>query len=237
LKQSTINEKTNWIAKYNNFIKNLREFPANSKIIMVLRHSHREKTNDWSKFADIKLTELGHETAINFGKQLPNDRPIRIYHSFIERCKETAEDILKGFKSISGNGELIGPLNELFDIGVKSKAFLKEFVKYQNEKFIFRWAAGLFSPKLIAPLQEYSQKAANVIWKGLELAPNRCIDIHVTHDLMLLSLRFGWFGLPPTEEWVDFLSGFAFTIRGSKIRLLDIENFKIIETPYWWKSQ
>ena len=43
------------------------------------------------------------------------------------------------------------------------------------------------------------------------------IDIHVTHDLHLLALRLGWFGIPPNKKWISYLGGFAFSIEFTAI--------------------
>ncbi|KKM16189.1 hypothetical protein LCGC14_1688390, partial [marine sediment metagenome] len=62
------------------------------------------------------------------------------------------------------------------------------------------------------------------------------LNIFVTHDLNLMALRFGWFGLPP-ERWVKFLGGFAFAFHEDRILLLDYYGeLKKVEIPYWWKK-
>ncbi|MFW9949678.1 MAG: hypothetical protein ACFFKA_06095 [Candidatus Thorarchaeota archaeon] len=61
------------------------------------------------------------------------------------------------------------------------------------------------------------------------------MDIYITHDWHTISLRFGWFGIPPDKRWVKFLGGFAFTLQEDHILLLDYGKLKRIEFPYWWK--
>ena len=51
-----------------------------------------------------------------------------------------------------------------------------------------------------------------------------------------MSLRFGWFGLPPDDKWVDYLGGFAFMFEKDHILLLDYGCLKKVEIPHWWKK-
>ena len=230
-------ENANWTVQARNIIKALKEFPVNSKIIMILRHSHRNDPTELEKLHELRLTPQGHQVAKIFGQKLPNERAIRLYHSPVGRCQETAEDILTGFKAIGGNGALKGALTPLFFAGTAPKFFLDINVKESPLGFMFRWAVGFYSPDLISPLQNYCQKAAEIIWNGIKDAPERGIDIHITHDVFLIALRFGWFGIPPSEEWVPFLGGIAFTLTENKIKLFVKNQFISMNAPYWWKTE
>ncbi|MHA1105845.1 MAG: hypothetical protein ACTSPN_09035 [Promethearchaeota archaeon] len=225
-----------WTLKAREILKAIEEFPENSKIILVLRHSHRDEPKGEEKLHKLKLTELGHDMAKKFGEGLPKDRTIRLFHSIVWRCQETAEDILDGFGRMSGRGKIKGVIKPLFFAGTAPNYFIEIFKNGSPIRFLYQWAAGHFSPENIMPFQKYSENAANIIWNGLKNAPEKGIDIHVTHDIFLIALRYGWFGLPPTKEWVPFLGGFAFIIRNNKITLFDNNEFIEIDTPHWWKN-
>jgi len=229
-------QNTDWTYHARQIIEALNEFPESSKIILVIRHSHRDSSNDVREIAKFRLTPIGHEMSKIFGELLPVNRPLRLFYSRLERCKETAEDILDGFKKGSGKGKLMGSIDALYDLGIIGEKFFKEITKYPYAEFLNRWVASLYPSDVITPFGEYSQKAASMIWKKLEAAPDRCIDVHVSHDLIMLSMRLGWFGLHPGDFWPPFLSGFAFTFNEDGMLLFDFDRFKSIEIPYWWRK-
>jgi len=67
-------------------------------------------------------------------------------------------------------------------------------------------------------------------------APLNSIDIHVSHEIVMMGLRIGWFGLFPENKWVTFLGSLAFIFQENKIVLFDLDEFKTIESPFWWKK-
>jgi len=237
MEELNIWENAEWTVQARNIIKALKQFPESSKIIMVLRHSHRNDPTELEELHDVRLTPQGHHVAKIFGKKLPSERVIRLYHSPVGRCKETAEDILIGFEEVGGKGVLKGVLTPLFFAGTAPK-FFEDIVKEESHlPFLYRWAVGFYSPDRINPLQTYCRNAADVIWRGNKDAPERGIDIHITHDIFLMALRFGWFGIPPDAEWVPFLGGIAFTLTQNKIKLFDKDRFISMNVPYWWKNR
>ena len=56
----------------------------------------------------------------------------------------------------------------------------------------------------------------------------------MSHDLIILSFRLGWFGLSPVDRWPSFLGGFAFTVNEDNILLFDGDKLFTVEIPYWW---
>jgi len=230
-------ENAGWTVQARNIIEALKKFPESSKIILVLRHSHRNNPTASEKMHELKLTPQGHQIAKIFGQKLPLSRTIRLFHSVVDRCQETAEDILTGFESVGGKGTLNGALTPLFHAGTAPKFFLNIFKNESPLEFMYRWAVGFYSPDIIAPFQSYCQTAAEVIWKGINDAQESGIDIHITHDIFLIALRYGWFGLPPDQEWIPFFGGVAFDLTENEIKLFDKDRFLSIPNPYWWKSK
>lgn len=226
-----------WTTQARNIVKAVTEFPEDSKLILLLRHSHRNDPKETENMHELKLTPQGHQIANIFGQKLPISRTIRLYHSVVHRCQETAEDILTGFKAVGGKGILKGAIAPLFHAGTAPKFFLNVFKKESPLEFLYRWAVGFYSPDKITPFQMYCQNAADVIWKGINDAKENGLDIHITHDIFLIALRFGWFGLPPDSEWIPFLGGFVFTLKRNEIKLFDKDRFRFIPNPFWWKTK
>jgi len=230
-----------WTKQASNIIEGLDKFPAQSKIIMILRHSQRYEPklineNDL-KGANMELTPLGEELAKNFGENLPNDRAVRLFHSPRNRCKVTAEKIYQGFTEVNGKGTLIGENNSLYGIGINSQSYLYEFNTIRNYQVILRYLAGVYSPDLWPPAQPFYQKSGEEIWSQVYNISEGGINIFVTHDFHIMIFRFGWFGLPPDERWVNYLGGFAFSIMDDHILLLDHGELIKLGIPYWWKNK
>jgi hypothetical protein len=228
--------QSKWTTQARQIIKGLREFPENSKIILILRHSHRDEPKELESLLKLRLTPEGHAIAKKFGEELPINRTIRLFHSVVWRCQETAENILSGFESVDGKGKIKGGFTPLFDLQTPRDFFPNQLKKFSGHQFFFRWVAGLYPPNIIIPLLNFSQKAAELIWGKYKRAPDRNIDIHVTHDFLLLALRFGWFGIPPDKNWVSYLGGFALSFNEDKIWFLDSEKLIETELPYWWNK-
>jgi hypothetical protein len=229
-------KKADWPYEARQIIEGLKKFPDKTKIILLLRHSQRNEPDDFDVNADLNLTLQGRKIANHFGKKLPTDKTVRLFHSKADRCRETAEEIFNGFKEIGGEAILIGDLLPLHHIGIDLEFFLEENKKYDILEIFNRWSAGLYSPEHWNSLFLYSQKAADIIWEQIENASEQTLDIHVTHDLHLLALRFGWFGIPPSRKWVNYLGGFAFSFFERRILLYADNKFFNVEMPYWWRD-
>jgi len=109
--------------------------------------------------------------------------------------------------------------------------------KYPNLEIFFKWASGFYPPEEWPSLLLYCQRAADVLWNQLKLAPENGIDIYISHDWHITAFRFGWFGLPPDDRWVDYLGGFIFTLEEKHILLSDYGEIKAVEAPHWWKNK
>ena len=229
-------QEANWPSEARQIIDGLKKFPNNAKIILLLRHSQRNEPEIFDVDADLNLTHQGREIAKIFGTNLPKDNFIRLFHSKADRCRETAEEIFNGVKEIGGEAVIKGTLLPLYRIGISFDFFSEENKKYDILEIFNRWSAGLYSPEYWSPLIPYSQKAAEVMWLEIENAPAKTLDIHVTHDLHLLALRFGWFGIPPSKDWINYLGGFAFSFNDNRILLYHDKKFVDVEVPYWWKK-
>jgi len=109
-------KEADWPSEARQIINGLKKFPDDSKIILLLRHSQRNEPKGFNVDADLNLTHQGREIAKIFGENLPKSKPIRLFHSKADRCRETAEEIFNGFKKIGGEAVLEGNLLPLYHI-------------------------------------------------------------------------------------------------------------------------
>ena len=112
-----------WTNEARQIIDGLKNFPDNSKIILILRHSHRNEAKGFKKAQKERLTPQGHAIAKKFGENLPRSRSIKIFYSIIWRCEETANNIHEGFKNVGGTSEVKGELFSIQTIGISDKQF------------------------------------------------------------------------------------------------------------------
>ncbi len=223
-----------WTNEARQIVAGLKKFPDNSKIILILRHSHRNEPTTLEKAQKLRLTPQGHAIAKKFGENLPSSRSVKIFHSIIWRCEETAKNIHEGFNNIGGTSELKGELKPLQSVGIADREFfLNEFNNVPFFDIFYRWVVGFYNPDVWTPFIEYCQSTAHIIQDQVKNSPKNGLDIFVTHDLNLMGLKFGWFGIPP-KKWVKFLGGFAFTIEKDQILLLDNGELKPVAIPHWW---
>ena len=229
-------KESDWTDEARQIIDGLKEFPNNSKIILILRHSHRDEPTALEGAQKLRLTPQGHAIAKKFGENLPISRPIKIFNSIIWRCEETAKDIHEGFKSMGGESELKGDLLPLVSIGINEKEFYMNMFNNGNviDSF-YRWVVGYYDPNDWTPFREYCQSTAHLFLDQVKNSPENGLYIFVTHDFNLMAFRLGWFGLPP-KKWVKFLGGFAFTIEAEQTLLLDYGELKPVAIPHWWKK-
>ncbi|MFX0012861.1 MAG: hypothetical protein ACFE9R_21305, partial [Candidatus Hermodarchaeota archaeon] len=60
-----------WTKTARDLTRAIENFPKDSKIILILRHSHRNEPSGSEKLYKLRLTPLGHDIAKKFGKELP----------------------------------------------------------------------------------------------------------------------------------------------------------------------
>jgi hypothetical protein len=234
-------EEIKWAAQARKLVIGLDRFPAQSKITLIMRHSQRfepklVKESDLEG-ANMELTPLGEKLAKKFGKNLPKNRNIRLFHSPRSRCKLTAEKIFQGFTQVNGRAQLIGECNALYGIGINGQSYLDEFNSQKNYQVILKYLAGIYSPELWPPAEPFYKRSGETIWNQTESISQGGINIFVTHDFHIMIFRFGWFALPPDKHWVDYLGGFAFSIMQDHILLLDHGKLIKLGIPYWWKNR
>jgi hypothetical protein len=223
-----------WTRQARKILKGLDKFPENSSIGIILRHSHRYKIKNPEKSSKIGLTQEGKEFAKFFGNSLPESRPIYIYHSIVQRCKETALKIQSGLKRKYQNKSLKGELKVLSDLNAEGVFVANEMMKHSGEGFLMKWKEGYYPITQIMNFDDYYQKAAEEIWNNLARSKESSLNLYITHDLHLLSLRLGWFGLSPNKEWVSYLGGFAFSFHNEYILFFEGDQLMRMEYPHWW---
>lgn len=222
-----------WTKHAREILNGIRKFSKNAKIGVILRHSHRYAIKSAQQGSDAGLTPMGIEFAKYFGRNLPKDRPLRLYHSIVDRCKDTAHHIHSAHRQTARNKSVEGTLKPLYDLRADGVFVTKEMMTHGSRKFLERWKNGEYSASELLPFEIYCLNAAKELWKILKNAQERCLVLFITHDLHLLSMRLGWFGMQPGEEWVSYLGGFAFSLEENHIAFFERDIINRIKYPPW----
>ena len=176
---------------------------------MVLRHSIREEISDTKSIRVAPLTNEGRELAYKFGKLLPNDRFIRIFHSSVQRCKDTAELIYQGFRHNKGSGLIIGEQKFLGGFYMlKREQVLDIMWDLGGSGFIEKWFQERIDGTIImSPPKKATNEMINSI---IQCNRNNLkeINIHISHDInLILLIDLLYNVLSEDFRWPEYMAG------------------------------
>jgi broad specificity phosphatase PhoE len=235
MKREEIWNSAEWLGQARLLLSGLDRFPLISSIGLILRHSRRNEPSVWDENQNMELTEEGKEMAHFFGTKLPESKELILFHSGVDRCRETAEYIQRGFSENGGKSILKGECLILRGIGLDENLFIAELKKYSLIKVIIRWTAGLYPEDQWPSFKKYCQRSAKTIWPFIQNQDPNTLSIFITHDIHSIILRYGWFGFPLDLRGIDYLGGFAFIFKEKSIQVLDYGEVKAAELPYYWQ--
>jgi hypothetical protein len=233
-------ESVDWGRPALSLLRRIKDLDPTRPAVMHIRHTERPVIEPGDVNGIKKLsTELGRKAAYEMGSALPTDRKYRLYHTYIERSKETVEEIHRGILSNDGTSEVVGSV--LFSTIVDLERF-PEYVDREIEEepseglsmtLFTKWISGHFPPWIRVPAIEFAQRAASAMMKNLGSAGGDAFDIYVSHDIFVGAFQLFWFGVFPSD-WVDFLDGFI--LQFDDERMVVRGKYGVIRTypPHWW---
>ena len=179
-----------WVKNARDMVEWVNSKPRNSKIMLIVRHSHRDEIADHSVQLSTELTDMGKQMSYEMGKKLPTERPVHFFFSFVSRCYQTAEEMAKGFTEVGGRvidmdslPILVKP--EIIDESVWTN--LQPDGKNITD-FINNWAEGKFGDK-IEVFEEYQSRLLKDTLVRILSIEQKEMHIHITHDLALMALK------------------------------------------------
>ena len=202
-----------WLDNAKGIINWVNDLQKCSAMIMI-RHSHRLESNKVDELKTLELTELGHRMAVAFGYRLPIDKPVRVFYSPIKRTKQTAEGIVKGLEEANGEVTLEHRMYTLLGPIGDPDRFISLSLKIGFVNFFNQWISGNIEPAVLEPLDEYVKRLVPMILGEFSKVDNNSLLVHVTHDLVIMTARFAFFGINTTNEsLIPFLGGFGISKR------------------------
>jgi hypothetical protein len=224
-----------WCRPAQRLLENTMKLSGTHPTIMHIRHTERERA---APGGDPMSTDEGLRAAYEFGANLPASRRYRLWHTYIERSRETCLAIKSGLESSQAELELAGtiPVNTILDpAGFHDAQPRHQVVEDTDESartYLNHWLSGLYPPAMVRPSLEFAQMVARTM---LEDIGGDSFHVLVSHDTWVAALMFHWFGLPPPRGWVNFLDGFVLELSPTPT-LITEEGAKETRLPDWWRK-
>lgn len=195
----------------------LKQLPSDRSAAAMLRHSKREALHSNVDPTTALLTAEGMDFAREFGHALHGFDRIRLFHSPVPRCRQTAECIAEGANSNGIPCSLVGTREALgFGYTHDMPAACSRYFEI-GDHFVSEWFSGQVASTIITPPAKVAQNTLDYLLPLLSEndGPGRRLDLHVSHDWNLLVMREMLFGLRHEEAgWLDFLDGVTFSLSG-----------------------
>ncbi|MFX0133890.1 MAG: histidine phosphatase family protein [Candidatus Hodarchaeota archaeon] len=213
----------------NDFAERIYKYSRNNIISVLLRHSIREEIIDRDSLRNAQLTNEGEKLAYEFGKLLPKDRLIRIFHSPISRCKDTAELICQGIRDNHGSALMIGERDFLGGTYIlKGHLIFDLFTDLGVSGFVEKWFRGGFDKTILHPPKRARNDMINSL---IQCNQNNSkeIDLHVSHDLNIILFKAVLFNVLSEDfKWPEFMEGIIFKKIDNELILYVEDKEKVI---------
>jgi hypothetical protein len=233
----SILESTLWGKTALRLLLQCNELDSQHPAIMHMRHTERIASFKGSD-GNYASTSLGKEAAAEFGSTLPKHREYRLFHTYVDRTRETAEEIRHGIVGSGGRAELCGKISsnptldrEAFLRWIQSRKWFPEDGSYNHT---CQWVAGLMPDKIQEPSMGFAQVVAEIMMSNLRGASLNAYHIYVSHDMWIQAMIFHWFGVPPQPGGLRFLDGFLMQPLDGGIRAWFGGHCDLYDYPPWW---
>ena len=165
------------------------------------------------------LTDEGRELSRLFGKQLPKDLLLRAYSSPADRCVETASLILDSHNVHGGD---ITRNRQVEALGVfyvldQMKLYRSMQAAGGQVSFLKKWFDGQMANDIIMPAELAATLVARFIAEKFK-SPIRTpqLDVLVSHDMTVFTVRDRLLGQAADDYPVEFLDGLIFFVRNGE---------------------
>jgi broad specificity phosphatase PhoE len=183
-------------------------------VAAVMRHAARHPIVNPAEPTLAEITTEGAQAATAFGMGLRGFDRLRLFHSPVKRCGQTAACIAEGATQVGLAVELAGAREELGPDYILDQPEVGRLTVQHGEGFVRLWVENKIPAALIRSAQEVATRHTNFIAARLRdpITSGRRLDLHVSHDWniillreLLLKIRFEDAG------WLTFLDGVTFT--------------------------
>lgn len=217
-------------------LETIRSLPPHADAAVFLRHAERFPILEATDHTLAELTPQGIAAAEAFGARVHGFDRVRIFHSPVKRCRQTAEGIARGLESKGLPVEIAGPAEALGVDYILDPTETSRLATLHGDHFIRLWFSGQVESTVIrAPEQIATRKLVFLTQRLQEpCAQGRRLDLHVSHDWNILALRELLCGVRHEDAgWLNFLDGVAFSSAPSGLRA--VYRDRAVTQPLPWR--
>jgi hypothetical protein len=196
-------------------LETIKTLPPEGKSAVMLRHAARFPIVDPTQPTLAEITPEGAAAADDFGHRLTGFACVRLFHSPVKRCRQTAECIARGAQKAGITVEHLGPEAALGVDYILDLTEAGRLTALHGENFVRLWHEGLIASKVIRATKQIAEAKLSYLARKLQepATAGRRLDLHVSHDWNILVLRELLLGVLHEEAgWLDFLDGVAFSL-------------------------
>jgi len=208
------------------YMDGLKVIPQNTPVAIIMRHAERFDIKRGEVGLDVSLTEDGRKSALKLGSEYMRDKILNVYSSYVERCIDTGENILKG---ANNHNIQIEKLNALAgdDIFINDFKKMSEFYMTNGMLALLDLA---YERKKIVGLNNIEASVYKFINLVTEKIENKNgISLFITHDMFISLIAGEIFRHKTTgENWPDFMEPIFIWKEGGDIKLFFRNYFKVI---------
>ncbi|MHA1906569.1 MAG: histidine phosphatase family protein [Candidatus Thorarchaeota archaeon] len=183
-------DREEWLHSAKKLVQWASETPSVGRVMLLVRHSHREIIEDHTAQLSTELTPLGCRMSAEMGRRLPLDRRNWIFFSFVTRCYQTANEMGKGMTEKGGVVEDLDTLAVLATPEVRDDKFWSALQPDGKNitDFVNQWGDGVFAD-LVEPFEDYRVRLIRDTVDRLRDSPEGTLHLHITHDLALMAAK------------------------------------------------
>lgn len=192
---------------------------ARRRTAFLVRHAERDAVKSLATHEQVRLTERGHRQAHDAGRQLAAlSSSLRLHHSPVERCAETARGIAAGAIEAGALAEVQGAVETLGNPFIKDRKRAWELVHQVGPRFMREWFDGKLPADVFEPRAPAAHAQLSVVDGALAEQDDPGIThVLVSHDWNLALVREELLGITPERAWPDFLDGVVVSLEGDEL--------------------
>jgi hypothetical protein len=201
-------------------LNTLRTLNARRVVALLIRHAERFPIVNATDPTQAELNPAGRAAAESLGARIEGFSRLRLFHSPVKRCQQTAECIARGADSAGLAVTLVGPQDPLGIDYILDLAEAGRLTALHGDHFVRLWFSGQISSRVIRPAAEIAaEKLAYLTARLDDDAGLGRLDLHISHDWNTIILRELMLGVRHEEAgWLDYLDGVAFEPETSSLR-------------------
>lgn len=190
-------------------------------VAAIIRHAERYPIVDPSRPTEAEITPSGAEAARRFGERLEGFDKLRLFHSPVKRCRQTAECIAEGASQTGISIEVSGPREALGVDYILDLVEAGRLTAEHGDHFVRLWFDGKMPESIIWPTSRLAAEKLEFLRRCAsdDTGNGRRLDLHVSHDWNIIVLREYLLGLRHEETgWLDFLDGLCLGLCADGLR-------------------